>query len=441
VKVLGPVEEVAHHLEEVPADEVIIAIPSAGADTLKRLHRLIDAGGISNIRILPNMAQVIESRPHVIQTRNIDPQDILGRSPVTIALKKSLAYLRGKRVLITGAGGSIGGELSRQLLSGGAQRLYLFDHEETGLHEIQKELKLLQDAGVGEAATVVPVVGDLKDRDYMHFIIGRLKADVVFHCAAYKHVPMLEANPIEAIKNNVFGTKHLVDAAIAHGVSRFVLISTDKAVDPVCVYGASKMLAEEIVLHASRDDARFMVVRFGNVLDSRGSIVPLFRRQIAAGGPVTLTDPRATRFFMTMPESASLVLKAGGVGEGGVLYILDMGEPVLIRELAEQMIRFYGFEPGKEIRLEYIGLRPGERLTESLYSADEIPVPTTYPGIRRLIRKPRFNGDLAHLLDCLTPVCFLDPAHAPEYRNRRKLRSCLASFIPSVEIPEHEPEY
>ena len=344
-------------------------------------------------------------------------------------------------MLITGAGGSIGGELSRQLLSGGAQRLYLFDHEENSLYEREKELRILQDAGLGEAATIVPVVGELKDRDYMNFIISRLKADVIFHCAAYKHVPMLEANPIEAIKNNVFGTKNLVDAAVEHEVSRFVLISTDKAVDPICMYGASKMLAEEIVLHASNGQTLFMVVRFGNVFESRGSIVPLFRKQIKNGGPVTVTDPAATRFFMTLPEAASLVLKAGGVGEGDTLYILDMGEPVNIKELAEQMIRFYGFSPKSDIPIEYIGLRPGEKITEQLWSPDEKPIATSYQRIHRLIRKPRFNGALTKLLEKLQPICFYRQGKEDFYRNRKLLRQHLHELIPSMLQLPNEPEF
>lgn len=441
IRILGPVADIEEHLKIKPVDEAIIAIPNAAHRDLERIYAELKKAGIGSIRILPRLSQFIDSPPHFIQTREIDPQDFLKRKPAVISLRKSLAYLRGQRVLITGAGGSIGSELSRQLLHGGAQRLYLFDHEENSLYEIEKELKLLQNAGVGETASLVPVVGELKDRDYMDFIIRRLKADVIFHCAAYKHVPMMEANSVAAVHNNVFGTKNLVDAALKYSVSRFVLVSTDKAADPVCVYGASKMLAEEIVLHASTDRTHFMVVRFGNVLSSRGSIVPLFRAQIASGGPVTVTDPEASRFFMTLPESASLILKAGGVGEAGQLYILDMGKPIMIRDLAEQMIRFYGFTPGTDIQIKYTGLRPGDVLKETLYSADETPEKTSYPRINRLIRKPRFNGDLDRLLETLKPICSLDPSREGEYRNRRLLRSILCTYIPTVRVPENEPEY
>ena len=441
VPILGPIGEVKNHLQSIPADEAIIAIPNAAQNDIERIYSDLKSAGIATIRILPRLSQIIDSPPHFIQTREINTQDFLRREPAVISLKKSLTYLRGQRVLITGAGGSIGSELSRQLLYGGAQRLYLFDHAENNLYEVEKELKLLQNAGIGEAATIVPVVGDLKDRTYMDFIIKRLKADVIFHCAAYKHVPMMEANPIEAVKNNVFGTKNLVDAALKYSVSRFVLVSTDKAADPICVYGASKMLAEEIVLHASTESTHFMVVRFGNVLDSRGSIVPLFRDQILSGGPVTVTDPEASRFFMTLPESASLVLKAGGVGEAGQLYILDMGEQIMIRDLAEQMIRFHGFTPGKDIQIEYIGLRPGDILNESLFSADETLEETPYPRINRLIRKPRFDGELDSILRLLEPICDFDSSRPEEYRNRKLLRNTLHHYLPSVRTPENEPEY
>ena len=439
--VLGPIADIKKHLEKVPADEAIMAIPSAAHKDLERIYTHLRKAGIATIRILPRLSQIIDSPPHFIQTREINTQDFLSREPAAISLKKSLAYLRGQRVLITGAGGSIGSELSRQLLYGGAQRLYLFDHAENNLYEIDKDLKLLQNAGIGEAATIVPIVGELKDRTYMDFIIKRLKADVVFHCAAYKHVPMMEANPIEAVKNNVFGTKNLVDAALKNAVSRFVLVSTDKAADPVCVYGASKMLAEEIVLHASTKSTQFMVVRFGNVLESRGSIVPLFKDQIAGGGPVTVTDPNASRFFMTLPESASLILKAGGVGEAGQLYILDMGEQILIRDLAEQMIRFQGFVPGEDIQIEYTGLRPGDILNETLYSADEKPEETPYPRINRLIRKPRFDGELDSVLRILQPICDFDASRPVEYRNKKLLRAALHHYVPTIRMPENEPEY
>jgi FlaA1/EpsC-like NDP-sugar epimerase len=441
IPVLGPIKDVAKLLRMNPADEAVIAIPSASREYLRELYGILKKAGFVKIRILPGISQIIEGDAHLIQARNIDPQDLLGRTPVAIGLKESLRYLRGKRVLVTGAGGSIGGELARQLLSGGAQRLYLFGHGENSIYQIDRELRLLQEEGVGEKATIVPIIGDLKDKDYMRHILGRLKADVVFHCAAYKHVPMMEENPVAAVENNVLGTENLVNAALESGVKRFVLISTDKAVDPVSVYGASKALCERIVLKAgssANGGHEFMVVRFGNVLGSRGSIMPLFQKQIEKGGPVTVTHPDAERWFMTIPEACSLVLKAGGVGENGRLYLLDMGDPVKIRDLAEQMIRFYGYEPEKDIKIEYIGLRPGERLDERLWSADELPLETEYPRIKRVERKKESGADLQALLEELKPICSFDPARPELYRDRTLLRAALRRAVPTVMIPEHE---
>jgi FlaA1/EpsC-like NDP-sugar epimerase len=354
---------------------------------------------------------------------------------VAINLRQSLAYLRGKRVLVTGAGGSIGSELCRQLLSGGASRLYLFGHGENSIYQIDRELRLLQEEGVGEKAALVPVIGDLKDADYMDYILGHLKADAVFHTAAYKHVPMMEENAVAAVENNLIGTENLIRSARNQGVRRFVHVTTDKAVEPVSIYGASKYLCERLVLAAAREDQNrdihFMVVRFGNVLGSRGSIVPLFQRQIEKGGPLTVTHPEMRRWFMTIPEACSLVLKAGGVGENGGLYLLDMGEPVRIRDMAEQMIRFYGFEPETDIKIEYVGLRPGERLVERLWSDEEEPRPTEYKRILRVDEKKTRPLNIRDVIEKIKPVCRLDPENPGLYRNSQRLRELLKEAIPS----------
>jgi FlaA1/EpsC-like NDP-sugar epimerase len=444
VPVLGPIRDVVNLLRRTPADEAIIAIPSATKEFLRELYFMLKRAGFVRIRIVPGIAQIVEGDAHLIQAREIESQDLLGRSPIAIGLKESLSYLRGKRVLITGAGGSIGSELSRQLLSAGVARLYLFGHGENSIYQIDRELRLLREEGVGEKTTIVPLIGDLKDADYMSFILGRLKADALFHAAAYKHVPMTEENPVAAIHNNVLGTRNLVEASLAAGVRRFVFVSTDKAVDPVSVYGASKLLAERIVVGAASRAApgrEFMVVRFGNVLGSRGSIVPLFSSQIAKGGPVTVTHPEARRYFMTIPEACSLVLKTGGVGRAGQTYLLDMGEPVRIRDLAEQMIRFHGFEPGKDIKIEYIGLRRGERLEERLFSPDEVLVPTEYPRINRLEKRSDAPSHPAVGPGELEPFCLPVPGREADYRNRRALRALLKKSVPTLIVPENEPEY
>ena len=285
IPVLGPIDAAAQVIKTTPADEAIIAIPSATREQLARIFAILRRARFARIRIVPGIAQILDGEAHLIQAREIDPEDFLARSPVRVNLRSSLSYVRGKRVLVTGAGGSIGSELCRQLLEGGAERLYLFGHGENSIYEIQRELHLLQEEGVGQKATIVPIIGEMQDRDYLHFILPRTKANVVFHTAAHKHVPLMEANPVEAVKNNVFGTRNIVDASKKGGVERFVLISTDKAVEPSSVYGASKLLAEEIVLREGKNGRHFLVVRFGNVLGSRGSILPLFRRQILKGGP------------------------------------------------------------------------------------------------------------------------------------------------------------
>ncbi len=441
IPVYGPVDRIEEIKKRYEPDETIVAVPRATKLQLRRIYNSLKRAGIKNIRILPGISQIIEGEAHLIQTREMSVQDLLARKPVLINLKESLRYLRGKRVLITGAGGSIGSELARQLLHGGASRLFLFDHSENNVYEIEKELKILQEEGVGETAIIVPIIGELQDRHFVNFIINRLRADVIFHCAAYKHVPLIEGNPVEAVKNNVFGTRNIIEAAEKAGVSRFVFISTDKAVEPSSIYGATKMIAEELILSAGNGRTEFMVVRFGNVLGSRGSIVPLFTKQILKGGPVTITDRNVKRFFMTIPEAASLVLKTGGVGKGGNLYILEMGEPILIKDLAEQMIRFYGFIPGEEIKLVYTGLRPGEKLDEKLWTDEDTVIKTRYPGIVKLKQRSRLNGKLDTLLGKLEEVCFLqEDGHENHYRNRRYLRASLKEAIPSIPMVEDEPE-
>ena len=454
IPVLGPIREVARLLRKKSADEAIIAIPSASKEYLRDIYTILKNAGFRKIRILPGISQIIEGDAHLIQTRSIDPQDLLGRTPAIINLKESLAYLRGKRVLVTGAGGSIGSELCRQLLSGGASRLYLLGHGENSIYLIERELRLLQEEGVGEKATIIPVIGELKDRDYTFYILNKLKADVIFHTAAYKHVPMMEENPVAAIENNLFGTKNLIDAAKAAGVKRFVHITTDKAVNPISIYGVSKYLCEKLILSAANSslnfdnrskESNFMAVRFGNVLGSRGSIMLLFQKQIEKGGPVTVTHPDMKRWFMTIPEACSLVLKAGGVGENAGLYLLDMGEPIYIRDLASQMIRFYGYEPDRDIKIEYTGTRPGERLDERLWADDEEPLPTEFNRIMKVRKRyanhqNRSDLDAEALIEQLYPIIYFDPIQPEKYRNNTLLYQHLQEAIPSLkkQLSEYE---
>ena len=438
VPVLGTIDNLASIFRPTEDDEAIIAIPSAAVERIREIYESLKKSGFLRIKILPGISQVVNGTARFVQIREIDPLDILGRTPVTIPLKESLAYLRGKRVLITGAGGSIGSELSRQLLSGGAERLYLFGHGENSIYQIDRELRLLQSEGVGEKASVVPIIGDMADRAYVDYIIGRTRCDVIFHCAAYKHVPMMEENPVAAVANNVFGTQNLLDAAARHGVKRFVLISTDKAVEPVSVYGVSKLLSEKLVLAAARtasDSANFMFVRFGNVLGSRGSILPLFMEQIKNGGPVTVTSPDMERYFMTIPEACSLVLQTGGVGKNGESYLLDMGERIKIIELAEQIIRFSGLEPHKDIGITIVGKRKGERETEPLWLAEEEPKKTEYAKILRLKNLEFTHEYITALLAKLKPICTCSPDELPDagiFRNKELLLEILCAEFPSL---------
>ncbi|MBO7638944.1 MAG: polysaccharide biosynthesis protein [Treponema sp.] len=436
IPVLGPIENVASLLRVNGIDEAIIAIPSAPVERIRQIYQTLKKSNFLHIKILPSISQVVNGRAHLVQAREINPLDILGRTPIIIPLHESLAYLKGKRVLITGAGGSIGSELSRQLLSGGAERIYLFGHGENSIVKIYRELHLLQNEGVGEKAAVVPIIGDMKDREYVRFIISHTRADVIFHCAAYKHVPMMEENPVAVIENNVFGTKNLLDAAIEFGVERFVLISTDKAVSPVSVYGVSKMLSEKLVLQAAKNTSStqsFMFVRFGNVLGSRGSLLPIFMEQIQNGGPVTVTDKDMVRFFMTIPEACSLVLQTGGVGQNAQAYLLDMGDPVKILEIAEQIIRFSGFEPYNDMDIKFIGVRPGERLYEPLWLEVENPQPTAYKKILKLTTKEPETYRLDELLEKLRPICIFDQNQKEMFRNREKLIQILREAIPTLD--------
>ena len=283
----------------------------------------------------------------------------------------------------------------------------------------------------------------MRDREYVRYIISHTRADVIFHCAAYKHVPMMEENPVASIENNVFGTKNLLDAALECGTERFVLISTDKAVNPVSVYGVSKMLSEKLVNEAAlktKCGQSFMFVRFGNVLGSRGSILPIFMEQIQNGGPVTVTDPAMERYFMTIPEACSLVLQTGGVGENGCSYLLDMGEPIKILTLAEQIIKFSGFEPYKEMDIKFIGARRGERLTEPLWLTEENPTPTQYKKILKLKNIPPATFSTDELLQKLYPVCYFSKENSGIYRDRELLVKILREAVPSLDEFYREEE-
>jgi FlaA1/EpsC-like NDP-sugar epimerase len=382
IRVLGTTDDLRHILRDNRPDEVILAIPSASGEMRQRIVNVTREGNVP-VKTLPALYELISGESDLAtQIRPVQVEDVLGREPVEVDLETTAAYLNGATVLVTGAGGSIGSELCRQIARVGPQRLVLVDQGETALFEIEREL--VDERGF---AASIPVLADCKSRTKMRQVFDRYRPDVVFHAAAYKHVPLMEANPLESVRNNAVGTRVVAEAAVEFGATRFVLVSTDKAVNPKTVMGQSKALCEWIVeAYGARDDVstRFVAVRFGNVLGSSGSVIPIFRRQIAKGGPVTVTHPEMTRYFMTIPEAASLVVQAGAIGGRGDVFVLDMGEPVQILDLAMQMIRLSGKDPERDIDVKIVGTRPGEKLHEELWGEGEIAEPTAHPKIMRV---------------------------------------------------------
>lgn len=364
--------------------------------------------------------------------KNMDYNSLLGREPVEINLKKCLHYVRGKRVLITGAGGSIGSEISKQMLFGEASRLFLLGHGENSIFNIERKLRALQHEGIGsKTRAIVPIIGEIQDRDYIFYLFKNLRADVVFHTAAHKHLWMSEINPVEVIKNNVFGTKHLIDASKEYLKEKFIMISSDKSVEPVSIYGASKFLAEELALR-ERENHKFLVVRFGNVIGSRGSVFEIFEEQILNNKPVTLTSPKMYRFFMTIEEAVSLILKIGSVGEGGNAYILDMGKPIQIKELSERIAKYYSKFINQWV---YIKPKRGEKLEEKLWSSNEEVEQTRFPKILKLSKK-KIIKDIDDIIISLKPVCFFDNDFPHYYRNKKMLADILNKAIPTLNLKE-----
>ncbi|MGE0029003.1 MAG: polysaccharide biosynthesis protein [Thermoleophilia bacterium] len=395
-RVRGTRHDLARVLREVHVDEVIIAMPSAPGLVRQEIVQVCRVAGVP-CTTLPGLPELITGEVTVSQLREVRVEDVLGRAPVEIDFARMARYLNGRSVLVTGAGGSIGRELCRQVATIGARRLVLVDHSENNLFEIDMELRER-----GHAGLLVPVIADCKDPVSMERVFQAERPDVVFHAAAYKHVPMMELNPLQAVANNSLGTEVVARLAERHGVDRFCLISTDKAVEPQTVMGASKALAERIVeAHGATSRTRFAAVRFGNVLGSSGSVLPIFQRQIEEGGPVTVTHAEMTRFFMTIPEAVQLVIAATGIAEGGDIFVLDMGDPVRIIDLARRMIELSGHEPGRDIAIEVVGIRPGEKLHEELFNVDEEVRPTRYGKIMRATRPPLDPDAFAAGLDRL----------------------------------------
>src|SRR5690606_7777651 len=398
--VLGRIEDVVRIAPETAAKLLVIAMPSLDATAMRRVVAACERTGLP-FRTVPRLNDLLEGRSLPGELKEVAIEDLLGRKPVMPDWKAIRGWLGGRSVLVTGAGGSIGSELCRQCARNGARQITLIELDELALATMYGELR--RDFPQIEC---LPVLGDCGDEAVIGHALSLAQHEAVFHAAAYKQVPVLESQLREAVRNNVQATDTVARAAHAAGVGTFVLISTDKAVDPVNVLGATKRLAEMVCqAKTARGATRFVTVRFGNVLDSAGSVVPLFRDQIRKGGPVTVTDPEVTRYFMTIPEACQLILQAVAIGSMQAVYALDMGEPVLIRLLAEQMITLAGKQPGRDIAIVYTGLRPGEKLHETLFHADEHYRPTSHPKIlqaeARVVSQEQTEWALAQMRDAV----------------------------------------
>jgi FlaA1/EpsC-like NDP-sugar epimerase len=376
VKVLGNIEQLGDIIQQTGATKAFLAIPSATSETVRRV---IDACTLSpiDLKILPQLRELID-RVDYSQLRSIEPKDLLGRQPVELNHSQMASLLELKRVLITGAGGSIGSELCKQVAKFNPKVIIAFEQTELFLYELERKLKT-----EFPNTTIISVIGDVRNKEKVSSVFEAYHPEVVFHAAAYKHVPMMEINPMESIFTNVQGTKNVAEAAIEYKTQKFVLISTDKAINPTNVMGTTKRIAEIICEDLQRtSNVKYITIRFGNVLGSSGSVIPLFREQIEKGGPVTVTHPEVKRYFMSIPEACQLVIQAGSIGSGGDIFVLDMGKPVLISNLAREMITLAGFIPDQDIKIEYTGLRDGEKLFEELFSDKEPLIDTPHPKIK-----------------------------------------------------------
>ena len=366
VRILGNRHDIPSIVKENKVKEIIIAMPSVTRNEIRNIMEICSPLKCK-VNTLPGMYQLLDDEVLVSHLHPVSIEDLLERDEVRLDMDIVEHYIRDKVVLVTGAGGSIGSELCRQIMRVGPKQLLLLGHGENSIYLINQELKNIYKDG-----PIIPIIADIRDKQQLDQIFTQYNPQVVFHAAAHKHVPLMEIQPMAAVLNNIYGTRNVADVAGRHGVERFVMISTDKAVNPTSVMGATKRVAEKVIISMNDTyDTKYITVRFGNVLGSRGSVIPLFKKQIEAGGPVTVTDPEMTRYFMTIPEASQLVLQAGAMGKGGEVFLLDMGEPVKIIDLARNMIRLSGLEPDKDIHIKITGLRPGEKKYEELLTSEE----------------------------------------------------------------------
>lgn len=403
LKVLGNRYDIPKVIEKYAVDEVIIAMPSAPGKDIKEIYNLSVQSNVK-VMIVPGVYELINGNVNLSQIREVKVEDLLGREQVKLDIKKIARDVEGRTILVTGAGGSIGSELCRQIARFNPWRLLMLDNYENNLYYLDLELKKKY-----PGIEIIPIIGCIRDKERLDNLFARYRPDLVFHAAAHKHVPLMEYNPGEAVKNNIFGTRNLLEVADRYHVDKFVLISTDKAVNPTNVMGATKRVAEMLVQAMNkRSGTRFMAVRFGNVLGSNGSVIPLFQKQIAAGGPVTVTHEEVTRYFMTIPEAVQLVIQAAALGKGGEVFVLDMGEPVKIIDLAKDLIKLSGLKLGEDIDIIITGLRPGEKLYEEILHDSENNIRTEHERIFITRLEEIDDSALREALDSLWLESFKD---------------------------------
>ena len=420
VPIVGDRNDIPKAVKEHKVQRIIFAIPTASAAERKEILDICATTGCK-VQVLPGIFQLVNEEISVSKLRKVDPQDLLGRDPIKVNMDEIFAYISGKVVMVTGGGGSIGSELCRQIARANPKQLIIFDIYENNAYDIQMELNR-----TCPDLNLEVLIGSVRNTARLDYVLGKYRPELVFHAAAHKHVPLMEDSPNEAIKNNVFGTYKMAQAAAKYGVKRFVLISTDKAVNPTNIMGASKRLCEMVVQMMNREsETEFVAVRFGNVLGSNGSVIPLFKKQIEEGGPVTVTHPDIIRYFMTIPEAVSLVLQAGYYAKGGEIFVLDMGEPVKIDTMARNLIRLSGYEPDVDIMVKYTGLRPGEKLYEELLMKEE--------GMQDTANKLIHIGKPIEMDDALfkQQLARLDEAYRVESTNMKEL---VAEIVPTYKI-------
>ena len=424
VRVRGRLADIGRLVRSYDVNIVLIAMPSASRQTMDQVVQMCNEAKVP-CRTLPSLTELADGRVEFSRLRPVTVEDLLGRDPVVLDSKTISDFLRGKRVVVTGGGGSIGAELCRQIAQHDPAMLVIVDNSEYNLYCIDQEL-----AASFPTLMFTSALGNVQDEHAIETLFSQVKPEIIFHAAAYKHVPIVEENVAEGVRNNIFGTRVVADAALRHGVHKFVLISTDKTVNPTNVMGTTKRVAELYCQALNRDEStHFVTTRFGNVLASNGSVVPLFEKQIAAGGPVTVTDPDITRYFMTIHEAASLIMQAGAIGRGGEIFVLDMGEPVRIRDLAEKLIQLSGLKPYQDIQIVYTGLRPGEKMHEELFYTKEELQGTTHPKLLLANAMPASLASLSGDLDRLKDVV-ADPERA-----KAALRALVPEFTPQEQIP------